>query len=347
MPDMIASYEGNVLMAVNVNRGHPWHRLGHQVEEDMGIEHALEISGSDDFVAPATLYTINEDEHRFLYHTDGHTYVRLDQLEEVQEYQAAKSDKYGTLGVHSPGYLAMQRREILELAYEITGLSDDGAHIDTIGNLGDPLPKMFFTYIRVPDLVIDPNGVADVIERGLFAATSFNGSLANIIGYSNVRVVCFNTLNVAIKGAQQLIKVKHTINSEERMKVAARALQYVGAVEEQVVERAEQMLKVKGDDALDKLLDSFWPLDDDLSDAGKTRRTNERGSVRMLYEGEGNTNVSKVGRNGWAAYNAVVEYADHAKGVKVKDAGVQRAQRSVLPGPTVDMKIKASQLVLG
>jgi phage/plasmid-like protein (TIGR03299 family) len=347
MPDLLTTSEGSVLMAANVSRGHPWHRLGRQVTNDMTMEEALAVSGSDDVVSPTTLYTMEHTE-RFLYHTDGHTYVRLDQLEEVDDYQAAKSDKYGTLGIHSPGFNIKQRREILEFAYDIVGLDPDGVHIDTIGN--DPSWKMFFAYIRVPDLVIDPNGIADTIERGLYAATSFNGTLPNLIGYSNIRVACYNALQTVLKGAQQVIRAKHTRNADERMREAAIALEYVGAIEKQMVENAERMLRVDGDKALDSILDHFYPISGELSDLAKTRRTRERGDVRLLYQGQGNTNVDKVGRNGWAAYNAFTEYIDHASGVKVgkqvDKAGVQRATRAVMPGVFVDKKIAASRVVL-
>jgi hypothetical protein len=133
------------------------------------------------------------------------------------------------------------------------------------------------------------------------------------------------------------------------MQQAAVALQYVGAVEKEVVAKAEAMLKVDGDKALDKLLDNFWPLEKDAGDLTKTRRARERGEVRTMYEGADNTNVRLAGRTGWAAYNAVVEYLDHGqgvKGVKGNMALKRKAERAVLPGVTADKKLKASSLVL-
>lgn len=337
MPADITEFEGMSLMAANVERGHPWHRLGQQVHKDMSIEVALELSGSDDHVLPITLQGVNPE--------DGTPVV-------VESHIGIYSDRFGVMSVASPSYEITQRREIVELAYEITGLSDDSAHIDTMGNLGDKAQK-FFAYIRVPDLVIDESGIADTIERGLFVATSFDGTLPNIMGYSNIRVVCSNTLSMAMKGAQQAIKVKHTRNAEDRMKVAAQALGYVGAVEKAVVKRAEDMLKVAdGDKALQVVLDNLWPIDDkDLPDSTKTRRLNERGDVRVIYEGKDNLNVDKVGRNGYAAYNAVVEYLDHARGVRGSNGDgntilMKRSEAAVLPGQIVDKKIRVSELVL-
>lgn len=336
MADNLTQVEGVTLMAANVERGHPWHRLGTQVHKDMTIDNALALSGSNDQVIPVTLVGINPE--------TGEADL------EVPEQVGIYSTKHGIMSTASPSYEIMQRREILELAYEIEGLSkDEDAHIDTIGNIGEKAEK-FFAYIRVPDIVIDPNGIADTIEHGVFVATSFNGTLPNVIGGSDIRVVCDNTLTMALGRASNLIKVRHTVNAEERIKVAAQALGYAGAVEEALVAKAQKMLAVEdGDKALQFALDHLWPIDDkDLPNSTLTRRMNERGDVRILFEGADNLNVDKVGRNGWAAYNAIVEYLDHARPVRGGNGRtlVKRSEAAVLPGQTVTKKQQVSDLIL-
>lgn len=343
MPDDITIVDGRHLLAANWDRGHPWHRLGKQVHADMTMEEALEFSGSNDFVYPVPLYDIEGLE------TVGNGLVigpqALDDLE-VPDLIGIKSDKYGIMGHASPDYEIMQRRDILELAYEIVGLSKESAHIDTIGNLGRRAEK-FFVYIRVPDLVIDPSGIADTIERGLFVATSFNRTLPNIIGYSNIRVVCGNTLQMALQtGLQQSLRALHTRNAEGRLRTAAAALGYVGAVEQVVTKRAEEMLRVDGDRALVAITEEFFPTPDDLGQTARTRRERQKGDLHILYDGPGNTNVAEVGRNGWAAYNAFAELTDHGRTVKGERKHLDRSEGNVLPGQIANRKIKASELVL-
>lgn len=336
MPAAITEVDGIALMAANVERGHPWHRLGTQVHKDMSIENALALSGSDDTVLPITLMGVNPD--------TGEADVP------IEDQVGIWSNKYGNIATASPSYEIMQRREILELAHEIVGLDvQDSAHIDTIGNIGERANK-FFAYIRVPDLVIDPNGIADTIERGLFVATSFDGTLPNVIGESAIRVVCDNTLKMALGKASNLIKVRHTVNAEERIRVAALALGYIGEVEKALTEKAMKMLAVEdGERALRFAMDAIWPIDDkDLPESTKTRRMNERGDVRLLFEGKDNLNVDKVGNNGWAAYNAIVEYFDHARSVRGGNGRtlLKRSEAAVLPGQVVDKKMRVSDLVL-
>lgn len=335
MPADLTAIDGGVRAAFNVKRGHPWHRLGVQVEKDMTVEEALVLSGSDDRVDYKPIEWVDVD-------GTGHP---------CKGWVGIVSNKYGVMHVATPAYTITQRRWMLELAYAICGLDPFGSHIDTIGNIGQHAEK-FFAYIRVPDLVIDPHGIADTIERGLFVGTSFDGSMSNIIGFSNIRVVCSNTLQLARAcGFEKPIIAKHTRFAEERMQLAAVAHEYVGAVEKATIEQAEAMLKVNGESALRTVCRHFWPIDPKLGEATKTRRKVAWGDVRRLYDGAGNVSASVAGENGWAAYQAVCEYWDHergttARGGRTATAEVRRAEAAVLPGTIVTNKQVAADLIL-
>lgn len=332
MPANITNKDGQDLFVYNVKNGHPWHQLGISVEGNLTVVEALEKSGSDDHVVPVTM-----------------TAVTPDGIIESHDSMGVWSNKFGLItGKASPTYTIMQRREIVELAYEIVGLSKGDAQIDTMGNLGER-GERFFTYIKVPNLVIDPNGIADEYERGLAAGTSFDLSLPNFIHYTEIRAVCENTVYWGMKQSQQTISVKHTKNAEERIVQAAKALGYIGAREKEIIKRAERLLAVPGDEAITKLLNKLWPIDDkDMPAKTKTRRANERGAVRYLYEGKGNKNAALVGENGYAALQAVYEYFDHLRPVRGAKGNEEfaRAQAAVLPGTKVDEKQMLANLVL-
>lgn len=321
--------------AYNRQNGHPWHRLGTAFDGYMSLEQALELSGSNDTVIPVTMYGMTPDG-----------------MAEADDSIGMWSDKYGLIATGmGPGYVPTQRREIAELAYQIVGLNPEGNHVDTMGNLG-PRGNRFFTYIKAPELVIDPKGIADTIERGVVAATSFDESLKNLIFYSDIRVVCSNTLSFAMARGSKMISVKHTKNSEDRMVQAAKALEYLGAREMEIIEKAEAMLRVPGDAAMKRVLDNLWPIDDkDLDAKARSRRVTERQAVRFLYEGSDNLNVKLVGDNGWAVYNSAVEYLDHFRGVQGKNKGTDhqksvRAEAAVFPGTIMDKKARVAELVL-
>lgn len=341
MPANLTTIDGEVQFAYARQYGDPWHKLGTPVEHLMTIDEALELVNANDTVEPGTLYMRNEDSGK---------------LEEVPERIGLRSDIYGPISTSGPNYEIMQRREIVELAYEIIGLSNEGigtgpAALDTVGNIG-PRAEKFFAYLRTPDLVIDEGGVGDVIKGGLLVATSFDSSLKNTIGKTATRAVCENTVQVGIQGMIDGIQIRHTVNAEQRIRQAARALEYAGMAEIKQKEEIESWLKLDGAGALNMILDNLWPIDSDLDLPHVThqRRLNQRDSVRYFYSGEGNSCVDAVGPNAWAAYNALTEYLDHHRPVRDRkneggDDNVKRAESAVLPGEVYKTKVRASGLI--
>jgi phage/plasmid-like protein (TIGR03299 family) len=318
---MLTLSEGRRVIPTN-----PWHILGKEVDSGlMTVDDALELSQSNDEVTPINIYD-----------PEG---------EVIDGFMGIHSSIYGVLNVASPDYEITQRREILELAYEIVGLNKTDAKVDAVGTIKNG--KVFFAYISAPDLVIDPNGIADTIEKGLYCATSFDGSLPNIFGYSLIRPVCTNVLTVAFKSLQQAIKVRHTRFAEDRIREAAVALGYLGAVEKEMIKTAERLLTKPGEKSLEKVLDHLWPLDDEeLSERGYARRSEVRGRVRSLYKGPLNTAVDKVGENGYAVYQAFTEYLDHHRIVHENGGTENRAMGSVFPGRVQNQKMEVANLIL-
>lgn len=308
---------------------HPWHTLGVKVDNTMGIDEALELVGADDHITTQPLY----DQHG----------------NEVDTHVQIVSDKYGHMWVAGNDYQPTQRRRLLELAYEIQGLSANDAHVETIGIL-NPRHSRFFAYLRFDDLVIDPHGIMDRVERGMYVATSFNQSWSNVFGFSNVRLACMNELTMRLKGLSMMVKARHTKNSEQRVKEAARALGYVGAVEEGIKRRAEEMLASHvgygaASRCLNKVLDHHWPTDDpDLGDKARTRRINTREELRSLYEGP--TCRLRTGDNGYAVYQAFTEWVDHHRGTRGGSRDLSRAEGAVFPGMWQDAKAKVADMVL-
>ena len=332
MPHDLTEINGEHAFVYNQARGNPWHKLGMPVQGDMTMEGALRFSRSNDTVELQPVYA---------YNSDG------DEVQ-VPHVMATVSDIYGPMAVVGENWKPQQRSELVRLAYEIAGIAGEDARIDTMGNLG-PQGQRFFTYIRFPEFVLDPHGIADTIERGLFVGTAFDGSMANTIGLTNVRVVCANTFAAAMAGLQRAVKVKHTANADERMTQAAAAIGYAGAAQKQSEKVMQDMLRVEpGKKALSVVLNKLWPLDLDEDNPWLRKREEIHEDIWALFHGE--TNAELVGDNGWAAYNAVTEWLDHERTVRVKGREAQdRRYKQTLVDPESNvnaMKVRAASLIL-
>lgn len=338
---MAADITEGTRMAANWARGNPWHQLGKRVDKDMTIEQGLQLVGIEE----ETIELVKLYEKVLVDHPELDKAIETFKEIDLETY-GVRSSEFGLMATAGSKFVPPQRRDVLERAFEIAGLAKEQAVIDTIGLLGDK-GETFFAYIRQPEMVIDPNGIADVIEKGLFTANAWDGTMSRVTGYSYVRVVCANTLNMALGKAQQLIKVRNTRNAEDRIKQAAFTLEYAGAVEQEMAKRAERMLKVDGDKAFQAIVDHFWDVKDpELNDKAKAQRNRKREATRRLYEAKDGTNTAKVGENGWAAYNAFVEFQDHERDVTGQNKEVTRARTAVMPGAVRTAKIEAADLVL-
>lgn len=133
-------------------------------------------------------------------------------------------------------YEVFTTNELLDLAEHIVG----GAYrYETLGAMNNG-NSVFTSLVHPDDIVIDPNGSADTIKRYLMLHTTHDGSGNVIAKDTNVRVVCQNTLDIAIRGKGTTYKIRHTKNMRDRIEQAKQimgfAAEYDAAFEAEVNE---------------------------------------------------------------------------------------------------------------
>jgi len=85
--------------------------------------------------------------------------------------------------------------------------------------------KVVFGSLTVPrEMVLDPQGANDKTKLYLIVWTSHDGSVAVQAAITPVRVVCQNTLNLAMKSAKQSFKIRHTQTAEGKIQIARETL---------------------------------------------------------------------------------------------------------------------------
>lgn len=322
--------DGTDAFAYNVNRGNPWHTLGTPFDGDQPLKVMLEEIGADREVSLEPVYVMT---------ADGVT-----PIEGKFASVRASNDRFAQdiLGVVGNRFTVVQDTTVAELALEIVGYTGEDAVIDTMGLLGNG--QRFFTYIRFEDIVVDPNGIADVIRNGLVASHAHDGSQALTFGQSATRVVCENTLEMSLRDMTKSFTIKHTMGAEDKARIAAAAVGYAAAQEKFVVAQAERMLAVPGGKALDAVLRKVWPIDEalDLTERQVKQRAEVRGAVRQLV----NAPTNDVGYNGWGVYNAAVEYLDWVAPLR-QESAARRAERSITSGSPINVrKRQAAEAVL-
>jgi len=351
MPAELEQFQGTdgqvvTAFAFTGSRQDIWHRLGQSFDgRAMTAEQAMREShmnrtirvvpvtppGDAQWAIPERYFIVLEGE-MFLTE-DGEPVVVPDKV--VGEHGEGGADAHANFTIH----------DRFLLAEEAIHASNGEAVWSTAGSLRDGTQG--FATMEAPPIVIDPNGINDVIRSYLTCAWSFDGSKATELGASHIRVVCANTMAAHDNAKQSVIKVKHTSHTaSERFAMAA--AQWAMAQDEAKALKlaAERMLRVRDSKTvLNKIIETFEPAPpDSASKRMKSMHETRVNTIRTLAY----ASTNDVGDNGWAAWNTFVEYLDWESQVKCAKGETEMDRRlgNQFDGTYDALKIKAADLVL-
>lgn len=147
----------------------------------------------------------------------------------VQQLEGCKAVWRGNgspafLGIVGDGFEVIQNAQAFDFCDSLLQ-ADNGAHYESAGALGNG--ETIWVLARVPGADITIKGTDDQSKSYLLVATGHVGNLSYIARLTSVRVVCNNTLSVALSQAGKLFKIKHTKSAQTRLADAKLAMQSV------------------------------------------------------------------------------------------------------------------------
>lgn len=274
-----------------------WHGLGTVFDEDVTTEKMLELA-----------------------HLNGWD-VRLERVEFPDDYRTV-TDSYavvrnnpfdqGTdvLSIVGERYRPYQNEELLSFGDAIL---DGGGRWETAGSIKQGRQVFASLLTNVDDLVLDPNGAADVVKNYLLLHTSHDGSTAIQAANTPVRVVCQNTLTMALQGVKQSFKIRHTQTAEGKVQAAREALGIQVAYFDEFASEAQAMIEktITQDKFLD-IVTALYPKPEESSKAATTRWNNKVQTLEGIYlgSGDGPNTTDNIRGTAWGAFNALTESLD-------------------------------------
>jgi len=301
-----------------------WHRLGHVVTEAMTSAEALALSRADYEVSTMPLFAF-----------DGSRAVPVGDKVATTRMVGERPQVLGVVGT---GYEVVQNKDAFGLLDDIAGVG--GATFETAGVLRDG--SRVFATMKLPETVT----VAGVDRHDLYVsvATSHDGSLALTAMVTPVRVVCQNTLSVAIGTAERVHRIRHTCSAPARMTEAKKVLGVADRYAAAFAAHADRLTGLRlGRFDADAMLAELWP--DEGAEATKARRAEARSMVLGIYDCS--ATVSDFAGTGWGFLQSVSEFVEHVAIPRGGDAGVVRRAEGMLFGDGASARIlaKAAGLV--
>jgi phage/plasmid-like protein (TIGR03299 family) len=267
-----------------------WHHLGINVEGAQTWESAIQLAHLDWTIRKEQLFSKNKVA--------------------VSAYGLFRDDNNIFLSTVGNRYTPIQNRDAFTFVDALVE-AEKGCHYITAGALGNgetiwclaELPKSWNFRIK---------GTDDIMTNYLLFV-EHRAARAACCKLTNVRVVCQNTMNLAMKDGEKIFRLRHTPNVVEKMKSAKEILLSVKGQMRTLDEKFNILAQKKASNkiigaVIKRLLPNF-----DKSERSK----NVARDILTRFELNDNNAFPSERGTAFNLFNAVTGYIDHDKSVRV------------------------------
>ena len=307
-------------MAANIEtmfyvRETPWHGLGTRVLTAPASKEALEVAGLNWKVIQEPVYT------------------KANELIEGYKANVRDSDRK-VLEVVTNRYKVIQNEEAFSFTDSLLG---EGVRYETAGSLQGG--KKVWLLARMPqDYII----TGERISPYLVFSNTHDGSGAIKVALTPIRVVCNNTLNLALSTAKRSWSMIHTGDIQGKLEEAKDTLFKAEAYMDELGKEIEDLrMKRMSDQQVLDYIEILLPLDENMTAQQKKNIIRLQEDMKMRYFDA--PDLKGVGKNAYRFINAVSDFATHAAPLR-KTANYKENvfSRTVEGNPLID---KAYQMV--
>ncbi len=276
-------------MAANVEtmfytREKPWHGLGTMVAEAPNSKDALRLAGLNWKVLQEPVYTENK--------------------ELVQGYKANVRDTdRKVLGVVTDRYKVIQNEEAFAFTDTLLG---EGVRYETAGSLQEG--RRVWMLARLPrEFIIG----GERISPYMVFSNTHDGSGAVKTALTPIRVVCNNTLNLALRTAKRSWSMIHTGDISGKIEEAKNTLLLADEYMTALGQEFEDLRKIKlSEKQVLDYIKILLPMEENYSLLQKRGVEKLRADMKMRYFDA--PDLKDVGNNGYRFVNAVSDFATHS-----------------------------------
>lgn len=210
-----------------------------------------------------------------------------------------RSDTNEALGVVRGRYKVVQNTEAFDFVDGIIENKDVECRYETAGSLFNG--RKIFLLVRLPNKEL----LGDEVENYLFFTNSHDGSSALTAGITNVRVVCNNTLQMAIKGAQRTWSCRHTDSIFDKKAQAQEALGLAVTYMDSMDEIAEELATKKINE------EKFFRKLFEKNPTNLCEKNKEQAIERMHIIFNEKDDLQNFRGSAWGMYNAVADFVSN------------------------------------
>jgi phage/plasmid-like protein (TIGR03299 family) len=276
----------------------PWHGLGNLLPAKQPLDIWQQAAGMD--------WTIEQSDVLYNVTSDA-LHIRPFAMSKV----LYRSDTLAPLSVVSKRYNVVQPHEVLHFYQDL--VQAGGFELETAGVLKGGR-KLWALAKTGQDMRL--NG-GDTVKSYLLLATSCDGTLCTTAQFTSLRVVCNNTLQMALNDKVDAIKVPHStkFNPKHVKEVLGLGLANWDLFQRNIHELSHR--SVSPTEAIIFFSDLINDPTDDDDNIVLSRPTLK---LQELYQGTGmGSDLVSAKNTAWGLVNAVTEYVDHHRRARSQD----------------------------
>ena len=259
----------------------PWHGLGTRVEEALTSADALRLAGLDWKVEQVPVLT--EDG----YAIDGYACNR-------------RTDTMAPLGIVSTKYQVVQNEEAFAFTDALVG---GLVKYETAGSLSGG--KRTWMLAKLPSETV----VGDEVVPYLCFVNSHDGTSAIKVCMTPVRVVCNNTLNLALRSAKRCWSTMHKGDLASKVFEARHALEMAGEYMFGLDKIGDMLANTTVSyEKLNEYLDALFHVKEEDSDRKRSNALRKKAEFMMCYYAD---DIKKFNGTAWGVVNAASDMATH------------------------------------
>lgn len=294
-----------------------WHGLGTVVQEAPTSRDAIELAELNWRV-----------DSRPIYDAFG---------KEIKGFKANTRDSDNSiLGIVTDKYRIVQNTEAFEFTDNLLNNNEDiEIHYESAGSLKNG--KTIWLLAQMPTTTI----LGDDVEPYICFTNSHDGTGAIRIAMTPIRVVCNNTLNLALQTAKRSWSTKHMGDMNSKLAEARETLGFATAYMENLNLTAEQMAEKKiTDGQIEQILNELFPVDKEKDSERKIKNVEEiKNSFMTCYY---MPDIKQFRNTAWGLVNAMSDMAAHVKPTRESSNYRENNWNRTLNGhPLVDAMVKA------
>jgi len=257
--------------------------------------------------------------------------IQLEEIGYPENYRSDKTNYFVTrtnpfdngkdvLAIVGSKYKVVQNEQLFDFG---DNLLDGGASWESAGSIKGG--RVVFGSLVIPkEITLDAQGANDKTITYLLVHTSHDGSVSVQASITPVRVVCQNTLNLALGAVKQSFKLRHTQSIDGKLQIAREALGLTYSYMDLFEQEAKALFETAVTDLqFNKIITTIYPKPEKDNKKAIKRWENNISLINDIYFDS--PTQQNIKGNAWGVFNALTEKLDYFGQVR-KSANTSETQ---------------------